>query len=233
MILFTFPKAGSHFIMQIIRAVVAKHPSARFSADPVFPDGDGTEWWGERKSLEEMTKACGAIRPGYFMQTHQWYNEDLADWLCYHNYRGIVLTRDLRDVVVSMAHFLPVYTEWFASLGFKDHEQVLEALLVGDEERGIPAMRRHWDRFAPWLKEEWIYPVTFEELRIDLVPTVQGIADWLPLPRNRTYEMMDASYPPNSKRHFRAGRVGDWRQEFTPKLVELAKQEFGGLGYEW
>lgn len=225
----TFPKAGKHLLKQILQgSSLQAHPATRFCGKKAV------EWWGPWRPRAEIVQRLDAVRQGSFMSTHAIYKPWLNDYFQRRDFKAVVLTRDLRDIVVSLAHFIGQHTGWHRLLNVDTVEGRMEALLKGEPPL-IPPIRERWDAFMPWLDQDWIYHTTYEALRTELPNEVFRIAKYLGLPSSDVEKMWapDTVDPKKATVFFRGGRLGDWRQEFTPELVELAKREFEGLGYEW
>jgi hypothetical protein len=149
--------------------------------------------------------------------------------------------RDLRDVVVSTAHHIELDDEKHRHPDrepFKGmtHEEILRAVIVGhDQFHGI---RDYWELYAGWLDEEWILPMKYEDMRRDPLTSCLRIAAYCMHRMGRSYPLKDLQMMarlmangivPQTSPTFRAGRIGDWRKEFTPELTELFEREAG----EW
>ncbi|KKL11566.1 hypothetical protein LCGC14_2544530, partial [marine sediment metagenome] len=214
-ILITLPRSGYHLLTPIMTGgSLTVHPSFSFAAPRQV------DWWGGYRPIQEIIDRLGDVHPGFVLRTHSWFNQELADWLREEGWLGIVLTRDLRDVVVSQAHFIGEHIRWGRWVDDRSHAGFLKLILTGGEFTRkakkrretirVPSSREHWDGFRPWIDENWTYHITYEQLRGDLENTVKRLAQFVGLPDDWP-KMVAGAGAPQDPRYFRAGRLGDWR----------------------
>ncbi|KKK93072.1 hypothetical protein LCGC14_2696520, partial [marine sediment metagenome] len=103
----------------------------------------------------------------------------------------------------------------------------------------VPSLRWRWEQYAKWWDhrhDPWLMAMPFEAMRDLQTDACEAIAGFLGLPTQEAGEKMESCINPYVSTTFRRGNVGDWAFEFTPALVDLAKQELGDwiikLGYE-
>jgi hypothetical protein len=151
----------------------------------------------------------------------------------------IFLYRDLRDVVVSTTYHIESEK---ATLHFPDkdhfwrmdsHEERMKRVILGSGV--LPSLRWRWEQYAGWLKTPEVLSLSYEVLRLDPMRCAILIANHIGLPEPAPPFMVDAIRPTRSVT-FRAGRVGDWEEEFTPELKDVFKRCMGDwlvrLGFE-
>ena len=227
-LLVTFPKAGKHMLKQMLEGSPYRlHPAFTFCKVGEI------EWWGEWRPKAEILDRLSRVRPGFFMSTHAIYEPWLAKYLTTNGWKVIVLTRDLRDVVVSMGHFVKHHAGWGEALGLETPYEIMRAVLIGHPP-DVPPIRQRWGAFEPWLRCPGILHVRYERCIQDVGAEATRVAKYLGLSAGHASRMVKSvNGPKKGGVYFRAGRVGDWRAEFDDELLRLAKREFQGLAYRW
>ncbi len=108
-----------------------------------------------------------------------------------------------------------------------------------------------WRLFAPWLGVDWVYKFRFEDARRDPRATAYGLVRYGLYRLGEIFEvqfddpeadalvdlMVESAQNPANSGTFRAGRIGDWREEFSEEHKRLFKQAdkenwLQRLGYE-
>jgi hypothetical protein len=130
-----------------------------------------------------------------------------------------------------------------------DHESRLMACLCGVEE--YAGLFDRWELYAPWLGVPWVFKLKYEDMMLRREETVMAFLQYV---WDRTTWGLAEPFQPegmmgamaqvglrNMDRTefsgtFRKGHVGDWREEFTPKVKDEFKRRAGDwlirLGYE-
>jgi hypothetical protein len=153
-------------------------------------------------------------------------------------YKGVFISRDLRDVIVSHAHF-----------GIKDAKRqgkhpIYEMFDTGDLDKVIDwlidyAPLRYWARVG-WRNIEGIYSVTYENLWNKTCVEIDNIADHLDIELTAV-QLSGAvgDFPPGNDGYeifYRQGTPGNWKEFFTEEHKEKFKRIAGDIlirdGYE-
>ncbi|USK62683.1 sulfotransferase domain-containing protein [Peribacillus frigoritolerans] len=236
----SLPKSGTHLLLQIILGI----PGMKITPAWVIQDKD-----------------LDMIKPGYVGPAHLVYSSERALLLKQKNLKVIFISRDLRDVVVSLVHFIMLnkwgnhpWTPYLTSL--KTHEERLLTMIKGvnltneqQKEYGIteiPNIRQFAQDKLGWCKEFGICSISFEELVIDeeskqeaIMKIIDFLWDDLKLLRISKMELLQkirGNIKPESSGTFRKGKIGDWKEEFNEIHKEAFKEIAGDiliqLGYE-
>lgn len=247
------PKSGLHALWLAIL------PTVRGTAHggPWCGGYEGNGWlmdWGPK---DQMIKAINLLMPGLYYKAHagwaEWLDEALREKGCCK----IFLYRDPRDVAVSQAYhclspddpeldkklFHPGKAEYQAINEREGLPGVLKAVLEGVGQ--WPGLFDRWVEYAPWLDQEWVLSLKYEDLIYNPLDTLSlmlrylfGRAAWLEghqlvideqdlgvAAKHCLSVMSDTDMSPS----FRKGGSGGWQKAFTPELVDLTK----ALGGDW
>ena len=240
----SFPKSGTHLLVQILEAFpgvvnyetfLASLPSTRLS----------------QRSDGALLKRIGRIARGELVSAHLFHKAIFRDRLLEQGCVIYFIYRDPRDVVVSAAHYLAGMNRWnrahrhFARLA-DDDERILRAirgLPDGGAEFDFPDVAERFAAYEGWLHEpaalavryeDLLHPATDETLRRMVRFFVERTG--LELDEDRVVQAARANIDPAKSRTFRSGRVGGWRESFTARHRSAMKEVAGDLlvrlGYE-
>ncbi|MEC1262775.1 glycosyltransferase [Bacillus swezeyi] len=234
------PKSGTHLLLQIILGI---------------PGMRRTDFWVfEEKHLKDL-------KPGYTATGHFAHSADREKIIDETNIKTIFIYRDLRDIAVSLVHFVMInkYNHpWnpFMKNHLKNHDERLMAIIKGaslnKEEQakyGIGLLPNIYDftkRFLQWAQASGICIVTFEDLMRDEASqnkTITNIIDFLwddlqslNLSKQQLLQKMKQNIHFSASDTFRKGSIGDWKEEFNERHKEAFKEIAGDaliqLGYE-
>lgn len=241
-----FPKSGTHLLVQMV------HPMAAFQEGTegglfekpwagTFIDNSWTTNWSP---LEHTCYKLGRVSNGRMVKAHLGHSEPLAEWMRLAGLVHIFIYRDLRDVAVSQAHhIINSEEERFAHPAamvypLDDFDEVLALVISGH--RRFPGVIERWKCYAPWLEVEWTLSVRFEDLRTEPKEWAGNIFRhgmrrnaevW---DRTVTFDpdglgavtnvMAKASQQHERSATFRKGNIGDWRDSFTERHIDLWKE---------
>ncbi len=234
----SFPKSGTHLLVQVLEALpgVVDYESFIASIPPIR--------FAER-SDGVIHRRIGLIAPGELVSAHLHFRPSFADRLsglgCVH----FLIYRDLRDVAISEAHYLTRMNRWhrahkyFSSLP-DDDARILTAL------RGIPPGEADYhypniaERFAPfeaWLERPEVCGIRFEDLAgSNQQETLRKIAEFYGarvvengLDIEALARRMAANIDPARSRTFRSGKIGAWRSTFGDEHRAAAQEVAGDL----
>lgn len=235
------PKSGTHLLLQIILGIPGMI---------ITPS-----WITEDKDLEKIKS--GSVGPGHFN-----YSKDFANVLKQENIKVIFISRDLRDIAVSLVHFVMLnkwghhpWTPYFKNV-LKTHDERLLAVINGvqftPEEQviysipNIPSIREFTQHKLGWLQAPEICCLTFEELVQDGESQNQSILKiidflwndlrYLNMTKLELLQKIKQNIIPEKSGTFRKGQIGNWKDEFTETHKEAFKKIAGdlliNLGYE-
>jgi len=257
----SFPKAGTHMAEQMVQ------PIASPVRNPIVNQAwcgniGGNGFWnienpriGEHAQYERLSMCM----PGQYYKSHSVYRKVFGNFINMCGYGVIFMYRDLRDVAVSWAHHVTNATgstnhpakKFFLMIkadgGF---DAVLEAIIDGVGP--LPGVIEHWEEFAPWLDQDWVHPVKFEDMRENPEEVAEGIVQYLigrtreireetleisAVSKMKFKEMADETRKRKQSPTFRKGKPGGWKEEFSScaaqKFVEHGGHDWlVKLGYE-
>ena len=246
-----FPKAGLHLAVLMVRAITdeaALHPAWT----GCFTHNSWSTNWAP---VASVMAGLRCLRDGTWLKGHMGYLPIYEQYLYWHGVAKVFVYRDPRDVLVSQSYhvtstderrFFHPNKELYRAM---DHESRLMACLCGVEE--FAGLFDRWALYAPWLGVPWVFPCKYEDMMNHREETIRKFLqyawdrttwglEWPEQPQ----EIMDAMVEATLKNMehkpaggtFRKGRVGDWRDEFTPRVKDEFKRRCGDwlirLGYE-
>lgn len=254
-----FPKSGLHYAATLISPLAKPAQSDGPRTKPwagTFEDHSWTTRWQNLK--KQMYHMSNDIAPGFYLKGHCGWTQNIEAFLWSCGFCHVFVYRDPRDVAVStMYHILSDEEkdihpgkQKFKLLGNKS--SILSAVILGlDEYAGV--MER-WALYAPWLSIDWVYKFRYEEVRTNPMKAANSLIYYGLARLGEIFELNfdcqdstdelvrlmvgAAEVGAREKLYtFRAGRIGDWRQEFNAEHKELFKQTDKNnwlirLGYE-
>ena len=224
----SLPKSGTH----LLSSVLSRLPKMMFSGvhmdlNEYIPPG-GLE--SAAVDVRDLRNRLGSVRHGQFMTCHFPAVPELADALRELEFATLLIVRDPRDVMVSLAHYLASdrshhFHRRLAPVPFPDR---LSALITGfpadASSPGLPSIGDRLALYRPWLARPGVCVVRFEELvgpdgegsRADQIAITKRVADCVrrPLTDEQARRIADRIWSPRSST-FRDGRSGGWRDVFT------------------
>jgi sulfotransferase 6B1 len=231
------PKSGTNLLMQLVLGI----PHMRKKEIP-----PGGVYISNFDCLQELQN-------GEMTYGHLLYRPEFPDQLERWSIKQLFISRDPRDVTVSMAHFIvdkfpqhPLYP--YLTEHLNTHEERLLALIEGV---------RHWKYRYPsvyeecgdvyeWMDVPGVCCATFEDLVRDRESrdrTITKIVDFLwedlrgiGLEKHEVIRRMKGNIDPRASWTFRKGSIGSWREEFREEHKAAFKERTGDflirLGYE-
>lgn len=242
-----FPKSGTHLAYLLI-AHLAK-PQEPKHAMGSFMDNCWTNRWGNIPMVGHIIMGQPA---GTWMFGHVGYHKNISGAFQKRGTCLLFVYRDLRDVAVSQTYHIENNDpnlchpdkEMFMELG--SHEARLKAVIEGYGR--FPGIIDRWELYAPWLEEDWVMPIRFEDLRQDPEKVAQEVIPYVikrtidhteeegikPVVFKQNYDaaISKAVELLQTTKHsttFRKGQVGSWKMEFTPEIEAI----FNERGWEW
>jgi hypothetical protein len=188
------------------------------------------------------------VPEGYFIAGHVPCTETFEGLLKELNFRHIIIIRDPRDVLVSMAHYIakPVHplSKTMSKFSFNKRIQFLmKGGMVGN--RIILNFKDAYSSMLKWRYSRDCVLIRFEELigekgggnKSSALMTLKNIAGYLDinLDDSRMNYIYSNIFDVNSPT-FRKGKIGSWKEEFPAGLLdnfnEQMKEIITELGYE-
>src|SRR5581483_8088455 len=214
-------------------------PQMRFSgvhADQSQFIAAASESW----RLGEIRALLSPIQDGQFATGHFSAYPALLELLDELNFARLFVVRDLRDVVVSHAHYVTgqrshTYFKRYAEKFRSTDERLMASITGSDADEHDPALESIGARaraYRPWLDDPNCLVVRFEALvgaqggsTEELQEaTVSAIAQQVgrPLDAETLLRVCRNVWSPSSST-FRSGQVGEWRRHFKSEHVRAFK----------
>lgn len=235
------PKAGTHLLISALKRV----PGVRVIPELVLG----------KVSVDGRIRRLQRIAPLQVLVGHLVYEPRLAEALAARGVKLVLMIRDPRDVVVSLAKYIPR-----EPVGHRFHDHFTRVLTSDDERimaciRGVPGEHARDGRAQPdigtlfgsylaWTERHAVHTCRFEDLvgphgggseRAQL-DELQRLTDWLGFGLNagQVAAIAGATFSKDSLT-FRKGEIGDWTNHFTPQheaaFREVAPALLARLGY--
>ncbi len=241
----SFPKSGTHLLIQILRGLPDAIYFGSFIASmPTIPFRERTHA-AHRRLIDRIV-------PGEVVGAHIFHHPVHAAALARLNCAHFFVYRDPRDVAVSEAHYLTRMNRWHRMHRYFAHnletdDERIEATIVGVGEHetpyDYPDIARRFERFRGWLDRDDVFAVKFEDLIGERRrETLADLATFYAGRRNididvgEALDSIEANIDPRQSHTFRQGGSGGWRKAFTPRHKEQMKAVAGqlliDLGYE-
>lgn len=243
----SFPKSGTHLLTQVLQGFPSIGPAVD-SGLPAVVTYIG-ETGRERSSLEILAD-LQRLLPGDIAYGHLHARPEVVEQLCQDGTAAYFILRDPRDVVVSHVHYVTeiepdhIHHAYYTQV-LKDFDQRLRTSILGlpDSEIPFPDICQRFEPYISWLDQPEVLCLRFEDFIQDREAALGGIYDHAvrrgfpsALERGRAIQVLAASIDPQRSPTFRSGKVGGWRNQFSPENKALFKEIAGDLlvrlGYE-
>lgn len=81
-----------------------------------------------------------------------------------------------------------------------------------------------WKRWIGWLDHDFVYPVKYEDLRLNPTETISNMCTWLaPFECDPVGHMIIRAQPKPGNPTFRKGVPGEWKERFTKQHIKLSE----------
>ena len=238
------PKCGSKLLFNILRGLQELGPFIDTGLNEIKPffQGDVTSQTWINKQLDALQG--GDIRFGYLYG----YDENIKR-LTQDNWASFLIIRDPRDQVISEIFFAMEIHRGHALHAFLHAQEEMgariSALLHGIDDGAYKrvGIRDHYERFLPWMEEEGICIIRYEdligrretELR-KIIKHLSGRGFTPDITQDQAIKTIERQMEPSKSETFRKGQSGGWRRHFTQKNTtefnEVAGDLLARLGYE-
>lgn len=256
-----FPKSGTHLLQRCMELLPGlwwdskwlhwelQHPISEL--DVPVEVIEGGDW---PPAVEAAGRVLASIGPGEFLMAHLRHFSGFVRLLERRRFRSVLILRDPRDVVVSLAfHFVCVGThdmnDYFTRVLRTDDERFM-ACIRGVKPspetggKGTGGIRERLAAFLPWQQVPFNYITRFERLvgpqgggdaeiqraEIEAIARHLGVHPTAEQLDNVVENLYGQSVT------FRRGRIGSWKEHFIEAhkaaFKEAAGQYLIELGYE-
>ena len=241
----SFPKSGTHLLLQILEVLpgvsnygsfIASMPSLTF----------------QERSPNTHLRLIDRIVPGELIPAHLFYDDDYCKSLKRKNCIIYFVYRDPRDIAVSEAIYLTDMNEWhrmhtYYSKKLHNLDERISTAILGVQDKDFrycyPDIAKRFERYRPWLDQSNVLPIRFEDMvspQLDLVIheiiNLYSVRSSIVIKPDLLLEEAKNNIDPRHSHTYRKGKVGNWREVFSPIHKEQMKRVAGDLlielGYE-
>lgn len=240
----SFPKSGTHLIIQILEPLPKLRDWGYFL--PSSPSFSLKERCGgtmaSRISVMANNELAGA---------HLYYSEAAEEALAKLNAVHYFIYRDLRDVALSESYYLYCMNKWHrlhsVYKNMHDEKDRLRFAIEGDRAGLLPCdyddIGTRFRKYMLWISKPEVFAIKFEDLigpeqekhiraMVEHHWSATGQQYDLETYQQRAIENVN----PERSHTFRTGKKGKWEQSFDDELRSIFKQYAGqlmiDLGYE-
>lgn len=240
----SFPKSGTHLLVQIIQALpeirdwgsfLASTPSITF----------------REISQEKMCKRIQRIVPRELVSGHLFFSKKMDNSLASKKTVHYFIYRDLRDVVISEAFYLHKMNRWhrlhkyFKALS-SDDERIMFSINGSCDPKfpyDYPDVKKRFERYRGWLNNPKVFAVRYEDLiSQNKAEIIDQMVAYYQENAQRKFEKDEivqkalANIRPEKSHTFREGKSGKWKEVFKSEHKKRFKEVAGDLlielGYE-
>lgn len=254
----SFPKSGTHLLTQILQGFSAIGPAID-SGLPAIVSFNGET--GHLRSEAAISADLQLLLPGDFAYGHVHALPRTIQYLTQETVASYFIVRDPRDVVVSHVHYITemadrhIHHAYFnqelpdfgsrlsASIAGVSTQDLVAAGIVETAGRELPNIHERFEPFMPWLDYPKVLLIRYEDLitkrkeilRAILMHAIQrGFQPSTSM--QAAIESLESHINPQKSPTFRSGKVGGWKESFSPLHIQLFKQVSADLlqrlGYE-
>lgn len=243
----SFPKSGTHLLTQVLAGFSQLGPVVN-SGLPAITVYEGST--GIQCSTKSILSDLNRLRPGDIGYGHLHAFPEITQTLCREGVVPYFILRDPRDVVVSHVFYVTEKAAKHVHHNYYTHElttfdERLRVSIEGRPELDIPFpdIFSRFKPYLPWLERAEVLLLRFEDFISDKQKTIGKVFDHAVArgfryqgDRQHAVDTLASSIDPTRSPTFRSGKVGGWREHFTPAHKVLFKQYAGDLliklGYE-
>lgn len=224
----SIPKAGTH----LLERALCLHPRLYRKVVPTLNEVNLPRLGGLGRQL-------GRLGAGEILMAHLLHEPAHEQAIASSGVSSLIVIRDPRDVVVSVAHYVAANPNHNVSDVFSRQPTFKDQLLVtirGDRARAMRSMGELLERFLPWLGSAGLV-VRFEDLvgsaggESDAVrhATLRDVFEHIGLPADDALlgSIADRLFSDRSPT-FRRGSIGEWREAFDDDVQEEFDRIAGG-----
>jgi len=231
------PKSGTHLLLQVVAALPRlRHYGSFLASQPVLP-------YMER-SQAQTARMIRRFAPGEVVGAHLFYHAEHQSALVGMRAAHVFIYRDLRDVVISEAHYLTFMNRFHRMHGYfrrlatmgERITAAIQGIKPGAWPHAYPDIATRFRSYEPWLREKSVTAVRYEDLVGDNRDVTVGTivrAAMTPEEFASTGDAMTATaiaaIRPEMSHTFRKGHAGGWRTDFTREHTAAMKAVAGDL----
>jgi hypothetical protein len=244
----SFPKSGTHLLTQVLQGFTKVGPSVNSGLPAIVTFDSKT---GERRKEDEILRELQRLKPGDIAYGHLHSTHQVVKRLCVEGLISYFIVRDPRDVAVSHVYYITeieshhVHHKYYKE-ELTTFDERLKTSILGRPDFGdlFPNIRERFEPYLGWLDNPQVLVLRFEDFVFEQQKTIMRIFDHavergFPTAVNyqTAIETLTTGINPEKSPTFRSGKVGDWREKFSPENKKLFKEIAGDLlnqlGYSW
>ncbi|MFZ0444326.1 MAG: sulfotransferase domain-containing protein [Bacillus sp. (in: firmicutes)] len=233
------PKSGTNLLIQIIKGIPIINQNRSFWAN----------------NHDEVLK----IQSGEVVYSHLPYDSLFSKELQNRSIKQVFIYRDLRDVAVSMVHFIndvfydhplyPVFQKRIVTFEEQLNAVILGVDLIGEENNNKWGVNKHYPgiykeshMIYEWKNDSTLCSIRYEDLinKSSQDSVILSIIDYLwenlkelKIDKYGLLNLMKNNIEPAKSWTFRQGKTGGWREEFTEKHKRIFKEITGNFLIEF
>ncbi|WP_022793414.1 sulfotransferase domain-containing protein [Marinococcus halotolerans] len=229
----SFPKSGTHLLLQVIQ----KFPNVNYQHDFIASQPSLTfkelNNWKINKKIENITDH--EVVPAHLM-----FNSGFEEIIKKKNIVHFFIYRDLRDVVISEAYYLSKMNKWhklnkyFKNLSM---DEAISLAINGLDEKGIyyPDIGTRFERYKEWINRSNTFSLRYEDLiSSNKHDTIEKMLIYYCEKNNINF---DSNYVtkaleninPAKSHTFRKGEKNSWKNNFSERNKRDMKKQAGEL----
>lgn len=240
----SFPKSGTHLLIQILQAIPKLREWGSFFASmPSFTYRE--------KSISKIHNSISCMVPKELVCGHLFFSPRIENALNQNRAIHYFIYRDLRDVAISEAYYLTYMNKWH---GLHRHYKSLPDIssrilfsIKGATESSFPYdypdIGQRFSRYKPWIYSPHSHAIRFEDLTSgEKTKSIHSIFKYY---SRRSCNAIDheelvhqalQNINPAKSPTFRKGRPDAWKEVFTEthktEFKKVAGEQLIELGYE-
>lgn len=253
----SLPKSGTHLLKKLVDLLGYRGTEVHISKNLVqgnehflepnslLPAGVD---WPELVSAEVVREFLLSVPRGCYASAHMPYSKTFCSVLRELAIKTLLILRDPRDVVVSMANYVVQDPGHFLYSYYKDlsEEDRITISITGlkpsgDGQPGLFSIAKRWEKVMPWMDQAYNSTTFFEKLvgpngggtRHDQQNEIRKIAKHIGLDATTKDLFYVAGRLFGGTTTFRRGKIGSWRKKFTKYHKQIFKKIAGDLLIEW
>lgn len=238
------PKCGSKLLFNILRGLTELGPFVDTELNEIKP-----YFQGRVTSQAWINTQLDALRGGDIRFGYLYGRDENIKRLCQDNWASFLIIRDPRDQVISEIFYAMEIHRSHALHAFLHAQENMEARItallrgIDEDEHKRVGIRDHYERFLPWMEEERICIIRYEDLigkrEMELRKILKHLSGQGFTPevsQDQALKTIERQMEPSKSETFRKGQTGGWRRYFTQKNIAEFNNAAGDLlarlGYE-
>jgi sulfotransferase 6B1 len=248
----SFPKSGTHLLTQVLQGFAVIGPAVNSGLPAIVTFRPDT---GQQRPLEDILRDLERLLPGDIGFGHlhaipeviRFFTQDDALLHATQHVASYFILRDPRDVTVSHVHYITemepnhIHHRYYSE-ELMSFDQRLQTSILGLSKE-FPNIYQRFEPFLGWLEHPGTLVLRYEDFLTRREQELNRVLDHalaasfpLTKPRPEALRTLEQSINPSRSPTFRSGKIGAWKDQFSPENKRLFKEIAGDLliqlGYE-